>query len=94
MNYPDFDGTQPCRQIDPEFFHPSCFSSISAQHRNMLINLCNDCHMREACLSWAIRHEDHGWWAGTTPTDRKYLRRQMGIRLETPMLPLADRRAA
>jgi hypothetical protein len=94
MNYPEWTGDEPCRQIDPDWFFPSSFHAIRSKEKDLLQEICNSCPSREPCLMWAIRHEVHGWWAGTTPYERDTLRRHMGIRLETPVIPLADRRAA
>lgn len=94
MNYPKWTGDEPCRQIDPEIFFPSSFMGLQGADKRLLVDMCNSCPSREPCLMWAVRHEAEGWWAGTTPNERKRMRRQLGIHLDTPTIPLADRRAA
>lgn len=32
--------------------------------------ICATCEVREPCLQWAIEHEEHGIWGGTTATER------------------------
>jgi len=91
--YPTYDGSEPCRQVDPEIYYPSSFNAVRKTTRLMMDSMCNDCHAREACLSWALHHEREGYWAGTTPEDRYRLRRQMGIRLRVPGMSDSDGRA-
>ena len=86
INYPAYDGTEPCRQVDPEVFYPATFNGVSRATKALLKGMCGDCHMREPCLMWAIKHEKDGFWAGTTPEDRIKLRRQLGITLQSPHL--------
>jgi WhiB family redox-sensing transcriptional regulator len=94
MNYPEWTGDEPCRQIDPELFFPSSFNALRTKDKQLLKDMCASCPSQEPCLMWAIRSESEGWWAGTTPTDRKYLRRELGVYLQTPTIPITDRRAA
>lgn len=37
--------------------------------------LCTGCPVRAQCLRWALSHEERGYWAGTTSSDRAQLRR-------------------
>ena len=91
--YPAYDGSEPCRQVDPELYYPSSFNAVRKTTRLMMDSMCNACHAREACLMWALHHERDGYWAGTTPEDRFRLRRQMGIRLHVPGMSETDGRA-
>lgn len=45
---------------------------------------CAVCPVRLECHTHALRHEGHGVWAGTSPRDRKRLRRTARITL-TPL---------
>jgi len=94
MRYPEWTGDEPCRQVDPEAFFPSSFNAVTRAHRQLLTDLCNSCDSRQVCLMWALHHESEGWWAGTKPSERDLMRRQLGIRLDAPVIPLTDRRAA
>ena len=91
--YPAYDGTEPCREVDPEIYYPSSFNAVRRTTRALMDQLCNACHARESCLMWALHHERDGYWAGTTPEDRFRLRRQMGITLQVPVIPITERRS-
>lgn len=93
IGYPQFTGDEPCREIDPELFFPTSFINMRTKDRATLNDMCGACHMREPCLMWAVRHEDEGWWAGTTPADRMRLRKKLGVRLERVLIPITERRA-
>lgn len=36
--------------------------------------VCGTCPVKTACLAWALTHEQHGIWGGTTPGERQELR--------------------
>lgn len=36
--------------------------------------VCGGCPIRSGCLDWAVRHNEPGIWAGTTPQQRRRLR--------------------
>lgn len=91
--YPPYDGSEPCREVDPEIYYPSTFNAVKRSTRALMDQLCNACHARDACLMWALHHEKDGYWAGTTPEDRHRLRRAMGISLDVPVIPINERRA-
>lgn len=42
--------------------------------------ICHGCPVRDECLAYALRvnndHSDHGCWGGTSPRQRRALRRQ------------------
>lgn len=42
----------------------------------VLAQICARCHVRTECLAWAVEHDELGYWAGTTPHQRKRLRAQ------------------
>ena len=92
--FPAYDGSEPCRTVDPELYYPSSFNAVTSMTRALLNSLCHDCQAQPACLLWALHHEDQGFWAGTTPTDREKLRRDMGIKVSVPLIPITERRAA
>lgn len=90
--YPAYNGSEPCREVDPEIYYPSSFNAVTRATRALMDELCNACHVRDACLMWALHHEKDGYWAGTTPEDRHRLRRHMRITLDVPVIPLTERR--
>jgi WhiB family redox-sensing transcriptional regulator len=44
--------------------------------------ICSGCSIRQQCLEWAVKHEAHGLWGGTTPRERQMMRRKRNIVLE------------
>ena len=50
--------------------------------------ICRKCPAVQTCGEWAVRHEEYGIWAGTTPTERSRIRTLAGIELEDPYLGL------
>lgn len=54
------------------------------------IKICNECPVKAMCLEWALHHEDWGIWAGTIPSERARMRRELGIRLESPEVDVME----
>ncbi|REF00265.1 WhiB family transcriptional regulator [Thermomonospora umbrina] len=51
-------------------------------------DVCAACPVRDACLDWAIAHDErHGTWGGTTSSERAALRRWLTRRGELPAHP-------
>jgi len=74
-----------CRGLHADFFflpdeteHGVGFTAEIGTVKRM----CAGCPVREDCLEHAIRHEEHGIWAGTTARERKGLRRERGLTLD------------
>lgn len=36
--------------------------------------MCEGCPVQRLCLNWAIENEEHGYWGGTSPYQRRQLR--------------------
>lgn len=70
---PDYDGTQLCRQVDPEEFFPE------STPMQAVFGLCGDCHFLKPCRDYAVHYDVYGIWAGTSRSDRKRVRRYYGI---------------
>lgn len=83
MDFPRYTGNEPCRQMDPELFFPVSFNTLGEKHRALLMRLCDECDSRPACLLWALRHENEGWWGGTTPHQREQLRKLLRIQYQS-----------
>lgn len=49
--------------------------------------LCASCPVQTECLDYALRHNVEGIWAGTTPRERKKLRRYAGIIAQSINIP-------
>jgi WhiB family redox-sensing transcriptional regulator len=68
---PDWRADAICAQVDPELFYPDAGRSTAAAKR-----VCMGCPARRACLDYALAHgENTGIWGGTTPDQRKAMRR-------------------
>lgn len=78
--YPPVDGTQPCaRQTDPDhLFFPARDESRWAVAEAKA--LCARCAFRRPCLRYALTHDVHGVWGGTTYPERRDLRHRHGIK--------------
>ncbi|MDX6741914.1 WhiB family transcriptional regulator [Actinocorallia sp. A-T 12471] len=65
-----------CAGSDPELFYPiSEFGPARAQVAEAK-RICFRCAVAAECLDWALRAgEPVGIWGGTTPEERRYLRR-------------------
>jgi WhiB family redox-sensing transcriptional regulator len=65
-----------CRGADPEIFYPVGFAGPALQQEAAAKAICADCGVQSDCLTWALRAgEPDGVWGGTTPEERRLLRR-------------------
>lgn len=61
-----------CTQTDPDLWFPE-----KSQRPIAAITICHQCPAQAPCLEEAItNYEPHGIWGGTTPTERREIRRQ------------------
>lgn len=66
------DGTELCKNTDPEIFHPSGKGASSRPAKL----ICAACPLQEACLQAALdREEPFGIWGGLTAYERNRLHR-------------------
>jgi WhiB family transcriptional regulator, redox-sensing transcriptional regulator len=85
------------RDQDPELWFPANGDRAAADRAKAI---CRSCPVRPACLEWALAaNERTGIWGGTTPNERRALRRaaakalifaknngtELGIRRNHPM---------
>lgn len=69
---PRWSDLAACADYDTEFFYPP--KGVSARKAKAV---CADCPVINECREFALRvPEEHGVWGGTTPEERKALRRQ------------------
>lgn len=64
--------------VDPELFFPVSETGMAA-HRQVAQAkaVCGRCPVAGQCLEWAVRTgEPEGIWGGTTPDERRRLRRR------------------
>ena len=76
---PPWNGTEACRGVGSDLFFEQ-----SAVARAQARELCTACPIREACQAWAVAFEEYGYWANTTPGQRKRMRREAGFELVRP----------
>ncbi len=61
-----------CRGVDPDIFYP-----VTDEDAEEAKAICGGCHVREACLDWALRsRERDGVWGGATERERRRIIRQ------------------
>jgi WhiB family redox-sensing transcriptional regulator len=61
------------RDQDPELWFPASGDRAAAERAKAI---CRICPVRSACLEWALAaNERTGIWGGTTPNERRALRR-------------------
>lgn len=57
----------------------------AAAARRLAQTIClEDCPVRDACATWALRHELHGTWGGQSASARIRERSRMGIAVDQP----------
>lgn len=94
VRYPNYTGYEPCAQIGVEHYYLDEGRGGSYTNLPLLIELCTTrCFVYDQCLQWAVEHEQHGFWAGTSEVDRQRLRRHGNIPLQDPVTA-AERRTA
>ena len=72
-----------CKGVDTEIFFPNM--EIYSPSEVIYFNrMCADCPVKAACLEWALAHERHGVWAGTTPAIRDQMRKEIGWVMHDP----------
>lgn len=85
MKFPDL-SIGLCREIGVELFYPEekeyGARGNGGETYTFARTICSACTVRIQCLEWALHHEDHGMWGGTSPTERRVIRRKRNIRLQ------------
>lgn len=81
-----------CKGIDTDYFYyPSGDDSsdrflekrsgatgVNAVY-GYLSRICNECPIMSECASYAIKHEQWGFWGGLGPRERQRIRKTLGI---------------
>jgi WhiB family redox-sensing transcriptional regulator len=69
-----FDGTQLCSQYDLDIFFPEEYEEKDVAQAK---SVCNSCWLQDKCLSFALKtNEREGVWGGTTPRERRAIKRK------------------
>lgn len=90
MNYPPYDGSQPCA-TDPETFFPNevpitkVDRAIAREDTERAKSLCSGCKFINACAEYSLYHDVVGVWGGLDHKDRKILRQRRKL---APPLPI------
>jgi WhiB family transcriptional regulator, redox-sensing transcriptional regulator len=66
-----------CLNTDPDVFFPVAVGSAASKQVARAMRICAGCTVRQQCLDFAMRSgEKDGIWGGTTPEERRRLRRR------------------
>jgi len=69
INFPDFDGTQACVDLDTNIFFPDSEDRKAVQAAK---DICNSCNQLEKCFTYAVWEPSlEGVWGATTPRQRE-----------------------
>jgi WhiB family redox-sensing transcriptional regulator len=69
-----------CLEQNPELFFPTGESESAQRQVLKAKQICHECPVRMACLSWALDlRQDHGVWGGLSAPERRNLLRR-GLR--------------
>lgn len=49
--------------------------------------VCNNCMIKNQCFEYALFNEEHGYWGGSSPADRREARTTLGITLNESYNP-------
>ncbi|MDE1642854.1 WhiB family transcriptional regulator [Actinotignum sanguinis] len=73
----DWRSHAACLTEDPELFFPIGSSASALAQTDRAKRVCQECTVREDCLSYALEHnQDSGVWGGTSEDERRRLRRR------------------
>lgn len=62
-----------CAEVGGDFWFPEL--TEPTKELQLARKVCGSCIHKTECLEWAIVHERHGIWGGTTPRARAQMRR-------------------
>ncbi|KAB2348408.1 WhiB family transcriptional regulator [Actinomadura rudentiformis] len=83
-----------CRGADPDLFFPIGYSAeVLQEQQRQAKEICGNCPVTADCLSWALKvGEPDGIWGGTTPEERRHLRRRADApaRHRLPVISVRD----
>lgn len=78
MTYPKFTDKVLCQEMDPDLFFESEDKNSYLQLR-LVKQVCFNCPSQQTCLDYAVQHDVHGVWGGTTQHERRTYQRRNGI---------------
>jgi WhiB family transcriptional regulator, redox-sensing transcriptional regulator len=68
-----------CRGADPELFFPIAANGPALQQISAAKRICLRCPVRPACLSFGLKTLPEGIWGGTTPEERRIMRKHPAL---------------
>lgn len=80
--YSNFDSESEYRKVEP--VEIAGWTAGYATTNAMLASICENCPVLKECFNYALHHEHHGFWGGTTSDNRRRLRHLHNIILEDP----------
>lgn len=89
INAPEFDGSQPCAQVDPDLFFYEGYSEMMKKAPTAK-KICGTCNFINPCLDYALANDVEGIWGATTYSERKNLRKERGLPRPKPMSSVVD----
>jgi len=60
-----------------------------SEHRSRypeLAEICSKCPILNDCYAWAVVHESHGFWAGTSGKQRAEIRKNKRVKFVDPSM--------
>lgn len=100
MRYEQVDWLQAnCAGTDADMFYYNAHESElmienTTEHNNpytitneYLSKVCGNCPIMVECFEYALLHEEHGYWGGTSSVQRKAMRKTLGITLQETYSP-------
>lgn len=67
-----------CRSSDPNLFFPLGRGRAAAEQAEVAKVICRSCPSLAPCLAFALAaHQELGVWGGTTPDERRRIRRPL-----------------
>jgi len=86
MKNTDWISKAACKDLETKIFFPSQGEVVN----RLAVEACDNCPVKAQCLSHALHHEGYGYWGGTTEKERKRIRKQLNIRLDSPSTGLGN----
>jgi Transcription factor WhiB len=68
-----------CQHLSKDLFFPEHGKRLPKE----AVDACLSCPVKEACLNHALHYEEYGYWGATTVTQRRAMRKELGIELIT-----------
>jgi len=86
-SYPDYTGDEPCVQVGVDMFYYDyeihAYSLNEArQIEYLLTKVCSECPLLVRCATYAIQHEEYGFWGGMSSKQRDEYRKKNNVILQ------------